>query len=369
MPQAAGGVTAAGPQLDRVADRLALLDAVFHASHDAIYSVDAGLRFTSFNFAYERLVALAGRNPPRIGDYLPDIFTLATERERSRASLQRALEGEHFVETAEFVSLQGDKYWLEINRTPIVSADGTVRGVANYSRDVTVRASELALLKGELEAFAYSVSHDLRAPLRAIDGFARLLERDHLPQLPLPAREHFSRIRGAAQRMGELIEGLLNFSKLGRQPMKFVDCDVAACVGTVLDDLAPDLDPAPAEISVAELGRCSADKGLLTQVFANLVGNAIKYSRGRKPARIQVGSELRNGRRTWFVADNGVGFDMAHAGRLFGVFQRLHHDEEFSGTGVGLALVRRIVERHGGRVWAEAVPGTGATFYFTLAGS
>lgn len=229
-------------------------------------------------------------------------------------------------------------------------------------------AGQQALLDAvnrELEAFAYSVSHDLRAPLRAIDGFSRIIDRDYAAHFPQQAQQHFARIRGAAQRMGSLIEGLLDYSRLGHQAMQAGDYDVASIVGAALEALAP----GSAHIKVGELGRCTCDKTLLTQVFVNLIGNAIKYMQGRDPARIEVGSRLdASGRRGWFVADNGVGFDMRHAGRLFGMFQRLHRDEDYEGTGVGLAIVRRIVERHGGSVWADAMPQLGTTFHFTLAG-
>jgi len=237
---------------------------------------------------------------------------------------------------------------------------------ATLERLIAARTEQLAAANRELEAFAYSVSHDLRAPLRAIDGFARIVDRDHGAALPEKARQHFGRIREAAQRMGALIEGLLAFSRLGRQSLNVQTVEMGSVVQAALADLAGEREGRSLELAVGELGRCRADATLLRQVFVNLVGNALKYTRGREPARIEIGSTLQEGRRAWHVADNGVGFDMAHAGRLFGVFQRLHREEDYEGTGVGLALVRRIVERHGGRVQAEASPGAGATFRFTL---
>lgn len=225
------------------------------------------------------------------------------------------------------------------------------------------QADELAR---ELEDFTYSISHDLRAPLRAIDGFARIMERDFAPQFPEKAQEHLGRIRDAAQRMGALIEGLLEFARLGRQGLELRELDVASVAAAALEDLAGEREGRAVEITQGDLGSCRADRTLLTRVFVNLIGNALKYSRSRDPARIEIGSQMHSGRRAWFIADNGVGFDMAHAGRLFGVFQRLHRAEEYEGTGVGLALVKRIVERHGGRVWAESVAQCGATVHFTL---
>ena len=235
-------------------------------------------------------------------------------------------------------------------------------------RSIAERVGELAAANRELEAFAYSVSHDLRAPLRAIDGFARIIARDYAADFPDKAQQHLARIRGAAQRMGTLIEGLLEFSRLGRLALRAEEHDMAPLVAQAIEELAAEREAREVEFIVGELGRCRADRRLLAQVLANLLGNALKYTRTRRPARIEVGSELREGRRLWYVADNGVGFDMRHAARLFGVFQRLHREEEYEGAGVGLALVQRIVERHGGRVWAEAQPDLGATFYFTLEG-
>ncbi len=383
-------VTELYEQRRTAASQDALLAAVFEASGDSIYTVDAQLRLTSMNRAYQRRAEARLGAAVLPGHCVLDVGRTAAERERLCASLGRALAGERFMERLQYAAPEGAVHWFDVLRAPLRGPEGAVEGVAVYAKDVTQdmheaarardvkadlerriaeRTGELAALNGELEAFAYSISHDLRAPLRAIDGFARIIERDYSAAFPEPARQHFGRIREAAQRMGSLIEGLLAFSRLGRKALELQEHDVAAVVRTALDDLAADREGREVELVLGELGRCRADRRLLTQVFANLIGNALKYTRGRSPARIEVRSQQGPSGRVWCVADNGVGFDLAHAQRLFGVFQRLHRSEDYEGTGVGLALVKRIVERHGGRVWAEAEPGRGATFFFTLEGA
>jgi signal transduction histidine kinase len=218
----------------------------------------------------------------------------------------------------------------------------------------------------ELEAFNYSVSHDLRAPLRALDGFSRALIEDCSAELSPEAQRYLEMIRGNANQMGALIDGLLAFSRLGRQGMVRSPVDVRRLVREVFAELASELADRQVEVVIGDLPPCDADPVLLRQVYANLIGNAVKFTRAQDSARIEVGSREVDGERTWFVADNGVGFDVAYAGKLFETFQRLHRADEYEGTGIGLALVRLIVERHGGEIAARAEPGVGATFSFTL---
>ena len=232
---------------------------------------------------------------------------------------------------------------------------------------VVDRTAQLEAANKELEAFSYSVSHDLRAPLRAIDGFSRILLEDHTPQLPPEAVRYLRIIFESTQQMGQLIDGLLAFSRLGRQPLDKQPIDTAGLVRQVLDSLSSEQAGRQVEISLDELPVCQGDPTLLRQVWVNLLSNALKFTRGREVARIEIGSMAgQDGEPVYFVKDNGVGFDMQYADKLFGVFQRLHRAEEYEGTGVGLAIVQRIVHRHGGRVWAESEPGAGATFYFAL---
>jgi signal transduction histidine kinase/ABC-type sugar transport system substrate-binding protein len=244
-----------------------------------------------------------------------------------------------------------------------------LRNAELYSRALDAR-STAEVANQELEAFSYSISHDLRTPLRAIDGFSRILLEDYLPQLEPRAQHLLQRVRAAAQHMGQLIDDLLIFSRFSRQPLTKRPVSMADLVQQALQDLRPEYEQRPIQFAIGELPACQADPALLKQVVLNLLSNAIKYTRGRDVARVEVGAQASGDGPVYFVRDNGVGFDMASAHRLFGVFQRLHPaSEEFEGTGVGLAIVQRILHRHGGRVWAESAVGQGATFYFTLAAS
>jgi PAS domain S-box-containing protein len=227
---------------------------------------------------------------------------------------------------------------------------------------------QLEAANKELEAFSYSISHDLRAPLRAVNGFAEIVLDEFGSQLNKDGRRHLERIRNGAQRMGVLIDDLLSFSRLSRQPMSRQVVDSVTLVQGVINDLSSQREGRQIELKLGELPACRGDLALLKQVWVNLISNAIKYTLGRDPAVIQIDCDHRDNEQVYFVRDNGAGFDMKYAHKLFGVFQRLHRADEFEGTGVGLAIVQRIIHRHGGRIWAEAGPGKGATFYFTLEG-
>jgi signal transduction histidine kinase len=225
---------------------------------------------------------------------------------------------------------------------------------------------ELQAANRELEAFTYTVSHDLRAPLRAIDGFSAMLAEDFGRLLPPQGLEYIQHVRAAARKMNEMVTALLALSLLGSADVERGAVNMEHLLRECLEELAPEIDARKVQIEVGALPDCQANRPLLGQALTNLLSNALKYSRGRDPARIEIGSERLDGETVYSVRDNGVGFDMKHAGKLFGVFERLHSEKDFAGTGVGLAIVRRIVHRHGGRVWAEAAPGQGATFRFTL---
>jgi PAS domain S-box-containing protein len=238
--------------------------------------------------------------------------------------------------------------------------------VRQLNVDLEHRVAELAAVNGELEAFSYSVSHDLRAPLRAIDGFSLALLEDHGARLDEEARDHLARVRAAAQRMAELIDDLLDLSRVTRRTMERQRVDVSAIARAIVEQLQRSAPGRAVDLAIADGIAAEGDDSLLRVALENLLGNAWKFTGHAPRARIEFGVVQRDGLPTYFVADNGVGFDMAHAGKLFGPFQRLHGMQEFPGTGIGLATVQRIVQRHGGRVWAEARPGQGATFYFTL---
>jgi signal transduction histidine kinase len=233
--------------------------------------------------------------------------------------------------------------------------------------DARFHAMGVALEKSraELESFSYSVSHDLRAPLRAVNGYAQMVQEDYAERLDGEGKRYLTTIRAEAQRMGQLIDDLLAFSRLGRQPLQLGPIDVAAIAREALRDVpgaaetrvAVQFDPAPPAL---------ADRAMLRQVFVNLISNAIKFSSRNAEIRVDVGGSRGEAENIYWVRDRGVGFDMRFAEKLFGVFQRLHAVHEFEGTGVGLAIVHRIIDRHGGRVWVEAEEGHGACFFFSL---
>jgi light-regulated signal transduction histidine kinase (bacteriophytochrome) len=210
------------------------------------------------------------------------------------------------------------------------------------------------------------VSHDLRAPLRAIDGFSNIVLSDYAAALPAEGQRYLGLVRDGAQRMARLIDDLLAFAQTARQPIAKRMVSLTELVTQCLEEFRGEIAERKAEVDLGNLPDCQADPVLLKQVLINLLGNAVKYTRKQPRAKIEVGCRSENGEQQIYVKDNGAGFDMKYAGKLFGVFQRLHHKDEFEGTGVGLAIVQSVVHRHGGRVWAEAEPEKGATFYFTL---
>lgn len=231
---------------------------------------------------------------------------------------------------------------------------------------VADRTAQLEAANSELEAFSYSVSHDLRAPLRHVSGFVDLLGSRERERLDEKGTHYLDIISDSVRQMGVLIDDLLQFSRVGRTEMKRGDVDMAELVLEALKPFESALRDRVVELDIGELPHVRGDRGLLRVVWENLLGNAIKYTRPRKTAHISVGCRHEEGQSVFFVKDNGVGFDMTYAGKLFGVFQRLHSSSEFEGTGIGLANVSRVVARHGGRVWAEASLDDGATFYFTI---
>ncbi len=233
-------------------------------------------------------------------------------------------------------------------------------------RRIFERTRELEVANRDLEAFAYSVSHDLHAPLRTIQSFCDLFMADHGASVPEDGQALLRNVRAGAERMGHLIEDLLAFARSGRVPLNLRRVSMNDLVREILTELEREHSGRKLELKVPELPGCEADAALLRQVLVNLLSNAFKFTAGRDPARIEVGGSLRDGEAVYFVADNGAGFDMKHADKLFGVFQRLHSQQEFKGTGIGLSIVQRIVERHGGTVRAEGRPGEGATFTFSL---
>ena len=275
----------------------------------------------------------------------------------------------------------GSEFPAAISLSPVQTAEGAMiiadirdvtdqREAERHLQELNLRLERdnaaLDALNKELEAFSYSVSHDLRAPLRAIDGFSQAVIEDAADRLDPASRGYLDRVRQAAQRMGLLIDDLLKLARIARTELSLDEVDLSALGHAVAREIG-EADPArPARIVVAEGLVARADPRLLRIALENLVGNAWKFTAGRDPAEIRIGRAEHDGETAFFVRDNGVGFDMAYADKLFGAFQRLHDAKQFPGTGVGLATVQRIVRKHGGRIWAESAPGQGAAFYFTL---
>lgn len=372
-----------------VGERLAAherdLQTILSTTSDHLFFFDAQARYRYVSRAGARALgqevdALIGRSWDELN--LPEGMSEPFEHQ-----LRQVLaSGESVTGEAAYTTLQGRHYFEHIinpvrdERNAIVGAVLSARNVTERRRArrmllrlnrqldarVEARTAELQAANKELEGFAYSVSHDLRAPLRALVGFSRILLADYSDELPPRARDYLGRIRDNAGRMGELIDDLLRFSRLSRQDMVMQQVDPRTLVQDALDELAFMREDRLVNVTVDDLPSVVADAGLLRQVYVNLLSNALKFTRRCAVAEIHVGAFEQEGRYVFFVRDNGVGFEMQYAHKLFGVFQRLHRFEDFEGTGVGLAVVQRVVHRHGGEVWVEAGLDRGATFFFTL---
>lgn len=281
----------------------------------------------------------------------------------------------------EFTFPDGSRGWFELSFQPVPEgvlimsldvtevrrAEDAVRKLnADLEARVAERTAELQAANQELDAFTYSVTHDLRAPLRAIDGFSRILLEEHGSGLEADGKRLLHAVRANAQKMDQLITDLLRLARVARERLQDVAIDMTAVATGVWGEIAP-ADPKPSfECVIGDLPPTRGDPVLLRQVWANLLSNAVKYTLPKQERRIEIGGRTEPGWTIYYVKDSGVGFDPAFGHKLFGVFERLHRSEEFEGTGVGLAIVRRILERHGGRVWAEGVVGVGATVSFAL---
>lgn len=348
----------------------------------AIFRLDPHGNVVSWNAGAERIKGykaeeIIGRH---FSCFYPqeDVLAGNPERELHEAVVQERTEHEGWR-----VRKDGTRYWVNTILIALRDADGQLRGFSKVTRDITERKqaeevlarqtyslaqanAELGNANQELEAFTYSVSHDLRAPLRHIDGFSRILLEEAGPNLDAASRRYLERIREGTQQMGRLVDELLNLARIGRKELTRQVTGLNSVVESVLDEIRPDLRNRRIEFKVGQLPFVDCDATLMRQVFLNLLSNAVKYTRTREQAVIEVDRTPVNGTHAIFVRDNGVGFSLKYADKLFGVFQRLHRQEDFEGTGVGLATVQRIIHKHGGRVWAEAELDKGATFYFTL---
>ena len=367
----------------RLRDQQFYTRSLIESNSDALMTTDPRGIITDVN---QQMEALTGcTRDELIGAPFKDYFTDAG---RAEAGIKRVLaEGKVTNDELTARARDGTLTVVSYNATTFYDRGRRLQGVFAAARDMTelkrfeqtlqqnevqrqrdaAHATELAVVNQELEAFSYSVSHDLRAPLRHIHGYVEMLQRATDGQLPDNAKRYLKTITDASLEMGQLIDALLAFSRLGRAEIRGMTVHLGPLIQDVIRGLEMATSGRPIVWQIAPLPPVVGDASLLKQVLSNLIDNAIKYSRTREPATIEIGcAGEEDGRVVLFVRDNGVGFDMQYAHKLFGVFQRLHRPEEFEGTGIGLATVRRIVVRHGGRVWAEGTIDHGATIYFTL---
>ncbi len=356
---------------------------LIEASLDPLVTIAPDGKITDVNNATEKAT---GRSRQQlIGTDFSDYFT---DPGKARAGYEQVFR-EGLIRDYELEIRRRDGHLTPVLYNASVYRDeaGRVIGVFAAARDISERkraeeeirklneeldervrrhAAELEATNKELEAFTYSVSHDLRSPLRHIDGFSKLLLEEYSADLPEGARRHLSRIRDGTRRMGMMVDDLLNLTRLGRKELSMQLTGLSSLLEEAIRDLQPEMAGREIEWRIGKLPFVECDPGLVKQVFANLLSNTLKFTRTRERAVIEVGETTQDGRTVIFVRDNGVGFSMKYVDKLFGVFQRLHRPEDFEGTGIGLATVLRIVRKHGGRVWADGELNKGATFYFTL---
>jgi len=344
-----------------------LLQATIESHKDLlIFSVDRNYRYLIFNSAFRISTFNAYGTIVDTGSSLLDCITIDVDREKAKQNLDRALEGENHVTVEQY----GDtaRYYFETRYTPIFGERDEVVGVTVQSANITDRKraeEQIKSLNHELESFTYSVAHDLRAPLRAIDGYAGLLKENNAKSFDDEANRLLNVIMNNAKRMGKLIDDLLDFSRMGKLTLRQHSVDMNALVAQIINEQF-DTAKETVRFNIGNLEEAKCDSNLIRHVLTNILSNAIKYSQYEARPAITIGSMRNTTDVIYFVRDNGVGFDMQYVDKLFGVFQRLHRSSEFEGTGVGLAIVHRIIVKHGGKVWAEGEVGKGATFYFSL---
>ena len=356
---------------ERPAPRTVQPDALFRAAADqapqVMWIVNTKGAVTYLNrFWYE----LVGGEPPQWYGHEWAEATLPEDVEEMRARWREAsAAGTVFAGMRRVRARDGTLHTLQYRASPVRDEHGQIACWVGMDADITeIKKAEHALriANTELEAFSYSVSHDLRSPLATLQGLSRHLARRLGPSNDTQALHYLERIGVAALQMGDLIDGLLALAQVSRRSLQREPVDLAQMAHHIVDQLRKHEPSREVELVVADALTVHADRRMVRSLMDNLLGNAWKFSSQRERSRIEIGRDPGPGEPLFFVRDNGAGFDMAHAGQLFGTFQRLHDANEFPGTGIGLATVQRIVARHQGRVWAEAAPGVGATFFFSL---
>lgn len=365
---------------ERLSSQSRLLESVLTNLGEGVVVADTGGKFLVWNPMARRLVGIGPTDAApaewsrRYGVFLPD---RTTPYPSDKLPLALAIRGQSTDSVGLFIRNpeMPEGILLSVTGRPLVDESGAIAGGVVLFRDVTAerkaqeeareRTERLDAVNKELDAFTYSVSHDLRAPLRAIEGFSKILLEEHSGGLDAEGNRLFQVVRTNTLKMGRLIDDLLAFSRLGKTEIERRQVDMEDLARSVLKDLEGIPEPA-GRVRIESLPPVWGDPSMLRQAFLNLLANAVKFTRRTPKPSIRIGARREDGGNVYFVQDNGAGFDMRYQDKLFGIFQRLHTDAEFEGTGVGLAIVRRIAERHGGRAWAEGKPGEGATFYLSL---
>jgi PAS domain S-box-containing protein len=343
------------------------LESVIESYKDIlIFSINKDYQYLIFNNAFKSATHHAYGTNVSAGNNMLDSITNLADREKVKHNCDKALAGEAHITLEVYGDLT--HYYYETRYNPIRDDKGKIIGVTIMAANITDRKraeEQLQELNKELESFSYSVSHDLRAPLRAVDGYAKMLEEDYGGRLDEEGNRLLEVIQYNAKKMGTLIDDLLSFSRLGKKELKKTNLNMNELVEAALYEISKSTKHL-AQVTIKNLHPAKGDYGLINQVVINLLSNAIKYSSKVKNPIIEISSETANEKVIYTVKDNGAGFDMRYAHKLFEVFQRLHGTNEFEGTGVGLAIVQRIMAKHGGEVFAEGEVGKGATFKFSL---
>ncbi|HZY82894.1 MAG TPA: ATP-binding protein [Cyclobacteriaceae bacterium] len=331
-----------------------------------IFSIDRNYAYRNFNSAFKSATSNVYGTEVKTGMSMLESITSDDDRKKARANCDRALSGESHSTMEEYGTVNPSIFQTHYNP---ITCDGSVIGVTVLSLNITdkiVAEQKIKNLTKELESFTYTAAHDLRVPLRVIDGYSKILAEDYGDVLDDEGKKLVKIITSHAMHMGRLIDDLLHFAQLGRAALSMRMTDVKDIVRQVIDEqslLQPDC---RARFTVDDLPPCNCDPDLTRIIFSNLISNAIKFSSKVDKPIVEIGSIRKDNEVVYFVKDNGVGFNMEYSGKLFGLFQRLHKPTEFEGTGVGLAVVQRVVGKHGGKAWFEAALNKGATFYFTL---